>query len=121
MFEEKSERAKRRDVAELSVGNDNCTNKFLMAAKFSAKKTMNKDLAQAIAHIMKNPVLTVSSESVQKATPEEALAYLLDNNLSKQQYVNMRLECKAKKSDIWPRYGLIVDAKKKVTGRNRSK
>lgn len=44
---------------------------------------------------------------------DEALAYLLDNYLSKQQYLNMRSECESRNADIWPRYDLVLAAKAK--------
>lgn len=54
-------------------------------------------------------MLTTSSLVVK--TPEEALRFILDNNMSKNVYTNMRLESKLSGADIWPTYNLVREAK----------
>ena len=44
-------------------------------------------------------------------TPDEALAYLLENSLTKQQYVNNRLMNKSRHSNIYPTYSLVMESK----------
>lgn len=81
------------------------------------KKTHRHDLAKAISQLLKSPVKAIAAinnqNSIVKMHEDEALAYLLDNNLSKQQYLNMRSECKSRNADIWPRYDLVLAAKAK--------
>lgn len=43
---------------------------------------------------------------------DEAVAHLLQNNLTKQQYVNIRLQNKERKADIYPTYNDVLIAKK---------
>lgn len=42
---------------------------------------------------------------------EEALAFLIDNDLTKTQYVNIRLGAKNRNCDIYPSYEKIMEAK----------
>lgn len=44
-------------------------------------------------------------------TPDEALAYFINNNFSKRQYVNTRLENKKRQSDIYSSYNILLKAK----------
>lgn len=44
-------------------------------------------------------------------TSEEALAFLLENNFSKQQYMNIRLSSKSRNCDIYPPYSEILKTK----------
>lgn len=46
-----------------------------------------------------------------KKTPEEALAFLLDNSISKNVYTNMRLEVKTCSADIWLSYNKVREVK----------
>lgn len=66
LFEDKSLRSRRRDIAQLSDANDHCVENYLVILHY------------------------------------KYLAYL-----SRQQYLNMRIECKNKNADIWLRYDLV--------------
>jgi hypothetical protein len=48
-----------------------------------------------------------------KKTPLEALAFLLNNKLSKEQYNNIKASCTQSQANIWPNYNKLLDAKKK--------
>ncbi|KAF0704275.1 Uncharacterized protein FWK35_00031990, partial [Aphis craccivora] len=47
-------------------------------------------------------------------TPDEALAFMIDNKLTKQQYTNIRLGSKKRNCDIYPSYENIILEKKIV-------
>lgn len=49
---------------------------------------------------------------------DEALAFLLDNNLTKDQYINIRLSAKKRGADIYPSYEKILVAKTKCYPKN---
>lgn len=85
-----------------------------MAAKVSAKKNKDNDIASVISEVLKTPTIVkkirtslTENNVVIKDTPAEAMAYLIDNNLSKSQYHHMHMESKRRNADIWPRYELV--------------
>lgn len=45
-------------------------------------------------------------------TPEEALAYILSTNMSRDSYIETRIGAKMRNADIYPPYGKIIDTKK---------
>lgn len=49
-------------------------------------------------------ILIATVSSIIKKTSEKALAFILNNSLTKNTYINMRLESKSSKADIWPPY-----------------
>ena len=68
----------------------------------------NKDLHTVISRILESPErlkkmrkLLDTMTPIIKKNPEEALAFLLDNSMSKNVYTNMRLEIKECGADIW--------------------
>jgi hypothetical protein len=44
-------------------------------------------------------------------SPEDALGFLLQNNLSKEQYLNMKQACSDSGANIWPNYNKVLAAK----------
>lgn len=48
------------------------------------------------------------SEGIVPYTNDEALAFFLDNNLTKQQYINIRLSARKKKFIFTPSYEYIL-------------
>ena len=48
-----------------------------------------------------------------KKTPLEALAFLLTNNLSKEQYTSIKATCTESNANIWPNYNKLLEAKRK--------
>lgn len=51
------------------------------------------------------------SSSIVKLTPEKALSFLLDQSLSKEDYISMRLLVKGQGADIFPPYNSVREAK----------
>ena len=49
---------------------------------------------------------------MKKKLPEEALAFLLQNNFTKEQYLNMKKACTESNANIWPNYNHVLSAKK---------
>ena len=43
--------------------------------------------------------------------PEEALAFLLSNDMTKEQYCCMKRACAESNADMWPNYNLVREAK----------
>ncbi len=58
-------------------------------------------------------IFSDSSQGPRKKTPLEALAFLLNNNLSKEQYNNIKSACTESQANIWPNYNKLLEAKKK--------
>jgi hypothetical protein len=52
-----------------------------------------------------------TSKPFLKKTPEEALFFLLTNNLTKEQYTNIKQACRESGADIWPSYSYVQGAK----------
>ena len=50
--------------------------------------------------------------AIKKKSPEEALSFLLTNNLTKEQYCAMKQACAESNADLWPNYNLVLGAKK---------
>ena len=50
--------------------------------------------------------------AIKKKTPVEALAYLLNNDLTKDQYYSLKQTCAESNANIWPNYNLVLEAKK---------
>jgi len=61
---------------------------------------------KALAAI-KNP----NPQKICMKTPSEALAYLLNNNLTKDQYNSMKAASRESHADIWPNYNKVLEAK----------
>lgn len=52
-----------------------------------------------------------SKPKIVKKTPEEALAFILENHLTKAQYLNLKNACAESHADIWPCYHKVLEAK----------
>jgi len=61
---------------------------------------------------IKNAVQKSNTTELVPYTADEALAFFVENNLTKQQYINIRLSAKNRNADIYPSYASIIDAKK---------
>ncbi|XP_011858792.1 PREDICTED: uncharacterized protein LOC105556321 [Vollenhovia emeryi] len=119
-FNQKSNRSKRREAAQISNKNQNNPISLLMACRYAARLTGEKDLSavlnelckdsKKVAHLIQN---VGNTTSIVKMTSEEALGYLLDHNMSKRDYQSMRLLVKSRNADIFPSYNDILAAKSK--------
>lgn len=96
--------------------------RILQACRHAARNSKDKDLYVIITRISKSPeqpkkvrkLLKNKSKAINltiKKKPVEAQAFLLNNNISKEVYTNMRLEVKACGANGWPSYNEIREAK----------
>ena len=122
LFEEKKARAQMKDSSSLrnkfSPGVINLANKQNLSmsgqkdAAFVVKRISSE--TGSTARFARAAILSrneLSSRPVSKKTPEEALFFLLTNNLTKEQYCNMKQACKESGADIWPAYTYVQGAK----------
>ena len=59
-----------------------------------------------------SPISVILIAAIKRKTPEEALAFLLSNDLTKDQYCSMKRACAESNANIWPNYNLVLKAKK---------
>ncbi|XP_033248121.1 uncharacterized protein LOC117188397 [Drosophila miranda] len=110
-------RLKRKLASDLAIDNNNNTNLLMHAAAVSAKKERKTDVAFVLTKTIRTPEYPTESKKhlqLQKPiplSPDEALAYLLENSLNKQQYTNTRLLNKRHNCDIYPSYNKVMEAK----------
>lgn len=120
-FPEKSERSKRRDAENLSKSHRHETELLVRAAAVSAHRQKNTDMAVVLKETIASPTrpskirkITFSSDKTPiRFTPDEALAFLLENDLTKNQYQNIRRESKMRNADIYPLYRDVTASKVK--------
>lgn len=118
-FSEMSDRSKRREAAKLSKSTANETEILMQASLMSARKEGKKDLVVILKKTMASParpskLRKLCSENDNRPialSDEEALAFFLENNFTKRQYCNIRLESTQRKSDIFPSYMRLLAAK----------
>lgn len=116
-FQECTERAKRQKVS--SLINSHCLSELAFSTATQLNKCGKRSAANLVKEIVKNPDDTKAFQVKQnyidsKPIPysnEEALAFLIDNDLTKTQYVNIRLGAKNRNCDIYPSYEKIMEAK----------
>lgn len=123
-FLECSERTKRQKVLPLVKSYSSpelvlaLSTKFQKSGKRSASLLLNDSLASPKrATKMRNIINNVVHNNIIAYTANEALAFLIENKLTKQQYLNIRLGAKKKNCDIYPPYASILEAKKKMLSR----
>jgi len=116
-YQNAGERLKRKLASNLASESDHDTSLMIHAAPVSARNERKRDVAFVLNETLKTPEF--SSESMmqiqwQKPTPlspDEALAYLLENTLTIQQYISARILNKSHNSDIYPPYNEVIKAK----------
>lgn len=110
-----SHRTKRTTISELSAQQDHNTELFLQTACYAVKREAEgsqRDFVTAFKNVVERPtrsskikkMLFRENKNPVPLTKEEALAFIIDNNLTKEQYMNIRLISKAKNADIYPSY-----------------
>lgn len=82
-----------------------------MTGKHAARHSGKKDLRAILDEVLKTPTQKYKKYPIIKKTPEETLAFILDNSLIKNTYINMRLESKFSGADIWPSYDILRNVK----------
>ena len=116
-YEEKSLRWKRREAAHLSKETQQHDTKLIVhSASMSAHQKGDNYLAAVLKEVNRSPsrpfkirkmLFTLKKEPVEY-TAEEALEFIFENNLSKQQYLNMRHGAKFRNCNIYPSYEEIL-------------
>lgn len=118
-FNQKSKRSQRRKVAEISVQCKHDPLQIIMAGRYAARQSGQKDLHMILRNILESlehpkkygKLLDIPASLIVKKVPEEGLAFILDNSLSKSVYTNIRLASKSSGADIWPPYNNVRDIK----------
>jgi len=118
-FAECSNRSKQRKSA--ALGNSCTTPEMKHAAKSKFYKSGNRALGDVLEMATSTPKRAIkikklldTKKSIVPYSAEEALGFILDNKLNKQQYINIRYEAKKRNADIYPAYEYIIEAKKKM-------
>lgn len=118
-FSECSERIKRRKIIPLTKSYT--SPELIYAARNKIQKSGKRCLAMLLKEAtispkravkIKNGYLNSLSIGTTPLTPDEALAFLLDNKLTKQQYKNIRKMAKCRNANIYPSYENILISKK---------
>lgn len=118
-FCQKSERTKRRVAAEISKDQNNEVEPLVLAASAAARKCNQLDLAVVLKETVSTPTRAAKVRKlISRATPtklsaDEGLAFLLENNFSKEQYCNIRNQTKMSNCDIYPLYKELTCSKYK--------
>lgn len=124
-FEECSLRTKQRNVQTLV--NNVSPEQLSYAAESSLVKTGRRKTAKVIKlaleaspkslrkmqHVKETPLL-------QNYSPEEALALIINTNLTKEHYINIQRGAKTRGANIYPAYNTISEVKKKCYPNNIS-
>ena len=116
-FNELSDRTKRRRTATLreTVPTDELT----FAAKTSIYNGGKRLAAEMIEHTLSSPSKPKKMKEALKAEPvvpysdDEALAWMLDTKVNRDNYQLTRSQAKKRKADIYPSYKKIQEAKKR--------
>ena len=106
-FEDSSSKTKKRKVATLSASNS-C--ELLFASGTHLWKEGRRKDAQIAIKLADNKDAELDHSD---NTSEEALALLLDNEKSKSQYQRLRNNAKSKKSNLYPPYNDVREAKER--------
>ena len=114
--------SKRGDAAHLSKETQQHDPKLVVhAASISARQKGDNDLAAVLKEVSRSPsrpskirkMLFTSKKEPVAYIAEEALEFIFENNLSKQQYLNMRYGGKFRKCNMYPSYEEILQCKYK--------
>lgn len=112
-----SDRSERRDITKVSNYLKNGPVSILMAARYAAKKNNMKYLGEILNQIITKPENVAEMKQmlqfschIRTKSAEEALAFLLNNNLSKEVNTNFRLETISSGADVWTPYNAVRDA-----------
>jgi len=114
-YAEAGPRLRRQMASEVAVQNDCSTALLLHAASASARKSNENKVVGVLRNVMTEENF-VNPEITNQARPDrisniEALAFLLENNFTKQQYISFTQLYKAHGCNICPGYDLIRSTK----------
>lgn len=118
-FNDSLPNTKRIKISNHSKTVDNNVELGLMSTKLSAKRQGNKVIEKIMNEIIKNQQnvhlkLFSKNVGVSKLSGLEALAFLLDSNLTKDQYIKVRLQTLRSGADIYPAYDEVRQAKHEI-------
>ena len=118
-FAECTERSKNRKIKGLLKSYS--SPEIFYAAQSKLKKSGKRNTAMLLKESLITPTrstkikkayLSSLSIGITPYTADEALAFILDNNLTKQQYINIRKSAKLRNAKIYPSYEKNLDSKK---------
>lgn len=117
-YEDAGPRLKRKLASEVASQNKHATPLLVHAATVSAKKSNDRDMAFVLNKAGSNGNIAEVRNKLFAVNPtpvsaDNALAFLIDNRLTKQQYINMKQHTKKQGCDIYPPYSEVVESKLK--------
>jgi len=121
-FIECAERTKRLKIKTIIDNSCITSPQFIHAAKKKIHMAGQRNVVKLLNETTASPnkvkqiKLAINTSETSKPipfTPDEALAFFVQNKLTKQQYINIRLSAKERNADIYPSYDIIIEAKKK--------
>lgn len=111
-YTEAGSRLRRKMALEVAIANDLSTPLLLHAASTSARKRKNNEAVGVQQEVnIEKKIKNVSNKEPLKMSNNVALAYILENGLTKQQYINTKKLNKAYGNDIYPGYDAIKQTK----------
>lgn len=117
MFKGRS--ARRKQVANLSKSQDHNVRLLVEASSIAARKRGLRDLSAVLKLLAINPekaksirkIMTTTIRKPVRSSPEETLAFVLDQGLSKEQYTAFREETMKRNVNIFPPYKEVAGKK----------
>lgn len=119
-FQECSTKSQKRKLK--SLLETNSPDELILAAQMSLQSQGRRDAAHILKEVVSNSperatkikkaFKNVNSKPLIKITPDEALAFFVDQKLTKDQYISIRQINKSHNADIYPNYHLLLEAKK---------
>lgn len=117
-----SERIKRRKID--SIINSHSASELTFAAASHSFKNGKRSAAILIKEVIENPNKTYkikqnlrndnnNNQSIPYTAIKEALAFFIDNDLTKKQYINNHISAKNRNCDMYPLYESIIEEKQK--------
>lgn len=122
LFTETSIRSKQRQSA--VIGKICTTPEITFIAKSKLYKSGRRTLANLLEEGASTPKRALKMKKALKTkkvipfSPQEALAFILDNKLTKQQYINIRCDAIKRNANIYPAYEHIKKAKQECYPEN---
>jgi len=127
LFPDCSDRNKRRKIQQLTKSYTSpeilfaAKNKLHMSGKRAACSIVNESLSSPTraSKIKKSYMASLSIDNaIMPYSFDEALAFFIENKLTKQQYINIRKSAKERRANIYPSYDNVLTAKKKCYPEN---
>lgn len=117
-YENAGSRLKRKIASELALESEHSTPLLIHAATVSAKKSKDSAMAFVLQKAGGSDNISEVKKKLTAVSPtpisaDSALAFLIENGLTKQQYINIKKLSKEHGCDIYPSYSKIVESKLK--------